>query len=180
MDHPPLSVLIAHARKLNNQPIFSGDLLCIDPGETTGYSRFECSAGFMACVEQGQLVTPTVQKFTDEFRSLIIAKRPTFVVYEEYRVYPWLLKQHGFSDIPTLRMVGAIQAIVHIEGIQAHGQIAMHPKNFVTNIKLKAWGLDETHANRHAADSKRHGIYWLCFGNAGDPNAKPEIEGQEN
>jgi hypothetical protein len=180
MNHPPLSVLVAHCRAKNNIPVFNGDLLCFDPGETTGWCRWECTADMPGMVECGQLQTKEVTQFVDEAYGLILAKRPTFVVYETYRVYKWLFERHAFSDIPTLRMVGALQALLHIEKIPSHGQTAQHPKNFVTDNKLEAWGLKQMHKNRHAGDSIRHGVYWLCFGERGDPNAKPSMEDAEN
>lgn len=85
------------------------------------------------------------------------------VIYEGYKVYPWKLKQHSFSDVPTLQFIGFLRHACAVRGVPTATQMAQLVKTFCTDRKLKQWGL-YNEGKRHANDAIRHGCYWLLFG----------------
>lgn len=130
-------------------------LLCLDPGETTGWAIFR----------HGKLTGAGQFRVTrlELFDQLVTKFNPDMMIIENYRVYPWLLKQHSWSEIPTLRYIGALQHIAALRGTPVRLQMAQLVKTYCTNPKLRQWGLyreDKKHAN----DAIRHGCYFLLFG----------------
>lgn len=131
-------------------------LLCLDPGETTGYALFE--NGKPTVVEQAR----TVDNWLVIGR-LFANIGPTMVIYENYRVYEHKLQRHANSEVFTLRLVGVIEYlcdVIHV--IPRYNQMAHQAKGFVTDDKLKAWNFYQP-AKRHGRDAIRHGCYFLLF-----------------
>lgn len=124
-------------------------LFAIDPGETCGYAVFWY--GDLHRAEQDKDIT-----------KYIFGYKPYILVYEDYKIYPGKLKSHSFSDIPTLKVIGAIEYICHKEGIKVIKQLASTAKGFCTNEKLKEWGFYEK-GKPHANDAIRHGCHCLLF-----------------
>lgn len=91
------------------------------------------------------------------------ATSPELIVCEEYRVYAWRAKQHSWSNIPTLRLIGGLQMLCTQRDIPIIFQSAQQAKGFSTDEKLKAWDLYQVR-KRHANDAIRHAVYWLVFG----------------
>ncbi len=135
-----------------------GRLLAIDPGETVGYALFE----------EGELATAGQFKVENILQlgvDLIWAHSPNTIVTESYRVYRHKLERHAWSNVPTLRYIGAIQFIVaQAGGITYHEQSAYEAKQFCTDDRLRAWGLWQSGNARHAHDAIRHACHFYLFG----------------
>ena len=132
-------------------------LLCLDPGETTGWALFR--NGVLTGSGQFRVTSPAV------FDRIFTKFKPTQLVVENYRIYPWRSKQHEWSEVPTLRYIGMIQYIAASRGIPVSLQMAQLAKVFATDRKLKSWGLYKAD-KKHANDAIRHGCYFLLFGKA--------------
>ena len=137
-------------------------LLALDPGETTGYAIFE--RGLLT--EWGQLPTHTV----DESVLLLVdhISIANHVVVENYQVYAWKLKEHKYSTLHTPRLIGCIETLCRLKGVKPTKQTAQNAKKFVTDEKLKEWGM-WIKGKPHTRDAIRHGIYYTIFGK---PNPK--------
>jgi hypothetical protein len=148
---PPLDALI------KNRP---NKLLALDPGDTTGVSIWI----------KGSLRTATTMR-----RDLLLFKRviehfaPDIIAMESYRIYAHKTNQHTHSDVPTLRLIGAIELIAEMQrpAIPIVFQSASQAKGFVTDQKLEAWGLYDG-INKHARDSIRHAVYYMIMGGEGE------------
>lgn len=108
--------------------VYNGDfstvpdrLLCLDPGETTGYAIFE--KGYLKWYGQVDTIildkTPGVkqgEKVIDwaELNEVFCDNPPTYVVCENYRIYAHKLERHSFSDVQTLRLIGGIDQLCHL------------------------------------------------------------------
>lgn len=131
-------------------------LLCLDPGETTGWTLFE--AGNLTATGQ----TRTIDGW-NVIHQLFEDTKPTMVVFENYRVYAHKLERHSNSEVYTVRLIGVIEFMCEmLYGIPHYNQMAQQAKGFVSDEKLKAWGFYKK-GSRHARDSMRHGIYFLLF-----------------
>jgi len=131
--------------------------LALDPGETTGWAYFE--AGEL--VDCGQAYTPKVELIVP------VLERFTFdaLVIEGYRIYSHKIAEHVGSSVYTLQLIGAVElwrALVAPSSI-AVTQYASQAKPFVTDDRLRAWGMYQRGA-KHARDAIRHGCYYLVFG----------------
>ena len=149
--------------------VYKGDLstvpdclLCLGPGETTGWCVFE--KGVLTLYGQ----TPTYDKETEqinwgEVNHLIQKIKPTHVVCENYRVYAHKLERHSFSEVPTIRIIGGFELLCFLgvdetvpmdlnfrgetmeSSYKKHWQIpmdyqmAVQAKGFVDDAKLKKW-----------------------------------------
>jgi hypothetical protein len=132
-------------------------LLSLDPGNTTGWALFNGEGKLLGC---GQMPATSGLKLD----RLISLSKATHLVIEEYRIYPWKMAQHSMSDVPTLRLVGAIELIAAQRKLPLRKQGANLAKGFCTNLKLASWGLlQATQAKRHANDAVRHACYALLF-----------------
>lgn len=131
-------------------------VLCLDPGETTGYALFE----------HGTLTTAGQVRTIDDWKiisDLFEEMNPTHVVYENYRVYSHKLDRHAFSEVYTLRLIGVIEFLCDVVyRIPYCNQMAQQAKGFTTDEKLKHWGFYDK-GPKHARDAMRHGVYYLLF-----------------
>jgi len=134
-------------------------LLCIDPGETTGWAIFHTTGLFHV----DQFGTPDAASGTEEVKKILLQYKPDEVVIEDYRVYSWRSQHHSWSSLHTPRLIGGIEYLCHERGIKLTKQMAQTGKNFVSNEKLKAWGFYRP-GKKHAMDAVRHGCYYLVFG----------------
>jgi hypothetical protein len=128
-------------------------LLCLDPGDTLGWALFR----------QGRLADwGQIPGSFKDLKDLLFIQEPTLILYEEFRLYPWMAKQQSFSDIPTLRLIGALESLCEDLGIPTLKQSAQEGKGHVTDEKLKDWHYYQVH-KRHANDAIRHGCHALLF-----------------
>lgn len=131
-------------------------LLCLDPGETTGWAVFE----------EGKLTAAGQARTIDGWEvihQLFVDIKPTMVIFENYRVYAHKLERHSNSEVYTLRLVGVIEFISEmLFAIPHYNQMAQQAKGFTNDDKLKAWGF-YSKGQRHSRDAIRHGCYFLLF-----------------
>lgn len=139
---------------------FEGTLLSLDPGETTGFSVFTCYPPKMT--HQGQIICSPLEKGIDEIGRLILEHKPTFLVYENYLVYSWKSQDHSWAALHTPNLIGCIQMHCHQQKIRKATQMAQHPKQFVTDDKLREWGY-YIKGKKHARDALRHACFFLLF-----------------
>lgn len=128
-------------------------LLSLDPGGTIGFSVFQ--NGHL-------LLTGQLKGESQSIHDLFDRYKPTEVVCEDYRVYAHKLQQHSYSNIPTLRLIGAIEYVCNQSHLLLSLQMASLAKGFVTDKKLKEWGLYQIR-QPHANDALRHACYYLLF-----------------
>ena len=133
-------------------------LLALDPGLTTGYSIFS----------SGEMLTNGIIDWKDlntGFLSLIHLLQlfnPNVVVCEDYRLYANKVNAQLGSQIPTIKIIGAIEMLCIQNGITLFKMMASQAKGFATNDKLKEWGYYKK-VNRHSRDSIRVGCHFLLF-----------------
>lgn len=132
-------------------------LLALDPGHTTGWSVFE----------KGELTAwgqaATMDRGWGEINQLFHDIQPTALIYENYRIYEHKLARHANSEVYTIRLIGVIEFLCDVTfGIPRYNQMAQQAKGFVTDEKLKKWGMYKP-GQKHARDSIRHGCYFLLF-----------------
>ena len=134
-------------------------LLALDPGETTG-----CCVFVDGNVSEFRQLA-TVNKKTRGYEWSMIEEfideiNPDAVIIENYRIYAHKLEQHSSSDVPTLQLIGAIKYMLHKRNIPYKLQMAQQAKGFVTDDKLKMWGMWDV-GHKHARDACRHCVYYL-------------------
>lgn len=175
--------LYLKARKSPNPP---ERMLCLDPGETTGWALFHQHH----LVRWGQQRTVENEKILwNNLLELFQSCEPTLVVCEDYRIYQHKLQRHSFSPVLTLRLIGGIDLLctmgwykkiinlvplteeatiteefIYHEHLYSdiHYQMATTAKGFVTDDRLKEWGFWQE-GMRHSRDAIRHGCYYLLF-----------------
>ena len=140
-------------------------LLCLDPGNTTGWCLF-----INGQFSEGGQITTIIDNVNehgqkchlcwDNLKLLFEMTKPTMLVVENYRVYSHKLDRHTFSEVPTVRLIGGIDFLAYQLGLPIAYQMAASAKGFVTDERLKAWNLWQD-GLRHCRDAIRHGIYYL-------------------
>ena len=130
-------------------------LVALDPGETTGYATFIDGKPSFA----GQINT---KDNYNELMREIMHFNPTFLVYEDYKIYPNKVNMHTLSNIPTVKLIGVIEYECGKNNIKAFKMLASTAKGFVTSDKLKDWGFYKSN-RRHGMDSLRVGLHFLLF-----------------
>ena len=151
-------------------------LLCLDPGETTGYAVFK--DGFLTAWGQCATVVSDGKKKQIDWNAVVKLfnyTKPTQVVCEDYKIYAHKLERHTFSSVETLRLIGGIDMLcklnfpqclsgILIDTIPIAYQMAFQGKGFATDARLKEWGFWKE-GMKHSRDAIRHGIYYLLVTN---------------
>jgi len=155
----------AHKVRLSRKVTpFQGRLLSLDPGQTTGWTVWDCTPGQDDVrIAHGQLTSWGMKEGVRNFAALLDQYLPTFAVYESYHIYDWKLESHSFSDVPTLRIIGGMETQLIQRDIPFTTQSAQVAKTFVDDERLKKFGYWEK-GLKHSRDAHRHAIYFLCFG----------------
>lgn len=138
-------------------------VVAFDPGETTGYCVFIEGVLHVAGqlnTETVKLGVPVIQKTLQTYKQF--NDIPAMVVFEDYRIYSWKTDQHTWAALHTPQMLGVIEALCYVEGLETRRQMAQQPKQFCTDDKLKLWGYYRK-GERHARDAIRHATYYLLF-----------------
>ena len=133
-------------------------LLCLDPGETTGFAVFE--DGHLAT--SGQMVGNEESSIYNQLSNLFITIKPNRVLIEDYRIYADKANTHTWNPLITVRVIGGVEMLCAMMDIRIHYQMASTAKGFCDNTKLQAWNM-YSKGNRHATDAIRHGCYFLLF-----------------
>lgn len=157
-------------RKKIGKSSFTGKLLALDPGETTGFSLFQAGPDNTSLLLAGQMKTWPLESGLPQFNyffhrpndEIDTPNRLDFVVYEKYHIYQWKLDEHTFAEVPTIQVIGMIRTLCIQQDIPYTYQTAQVGKGFCTDQKLKEWGLWIT-GLIHARDSIRHGCHRLLF-----------------
>lgn len=135
-------------------------LLVFDPGKSTGWCLYE--NGKLS--RNGEITDCYDDKNIDitGIMNLLQEIKPDFVLYEDYKVYSHKLERHTYSSVFAVRLIGLIETYIQMNNIPSHKQMAVTAKGFVTDEKLKQWGLWQV-GSRHARDAIRHACYFLLF-----------------
>ena len=144
-----------------NKKAITRNLLSIDPGETTGWVQFTDGK----LVDTGMLET---KKLGLGLLDIFNIKNPNvidfdYVVIEDYKIYPHMLKQHSLSAVFPVKVIGVLQYIFELKKIPVVLQMASTGKSFCTDKRLKEWGY-WIKGQKHSRDAIRHGAHWLLFG----------------
>lgn len=154
--------------------------LCIDPGETTGYSMWGDNDllyadqlpmwTFIDAVEKWATTGDWTDLGDFEIAGKSDAERlPQAMVCEDWQLYPWIIREGGldFDKCRTARAIGAITHICRRLGIKLVFQGADIKKG-AQAAGAEALYLTPVHENRHANDSIQHGVFYLAV-NGGPP-----------
>jgi len=142
---------------------FDGILLALDPGETTGVACFTCDPTSATLVHASQVKTWPLEVGVANMSKLLDDLNPSSLVFESYQVYEWKSKDHIWSQIPTVQVIGMIKTLCIQRNISFNTQTAQVAKGFCTDKKLEEWAYWQT-GLRHARDAIRHACYFILFG----------------
>lgn len=134
--------------------------LALDPGETTGYAKFD-QEGILQ--EFGQFTQAEQAKWLNDH----VPTELLGVIVEDYKNYAWQ-KQKRWSRNQTSKNIGAIEMICELRGVPYFLQPA-----HVKSIGYKYAGLGEAptnHSISHQYDAIAHGTYWLRVNNILKPS----------
>lgn len=151
--------------------------LCIDPGETTGWSLWK--DGDLIEADQTPMwefidkVYATLQGpssaavarpdcghvglFTPEGEPVKLEA----LVVEDWQLYPWELQNLAWDKCRTARAIGALTLLCRLYGIKLVFQGADIKKG-AQAAGAEALYLEPVHENRHANDSIQHGVFYLA------------------
>lgn len=159
--------------------------ICVDPGETTGYSVWK--DGELILADQApmwefiDIVDMTLRGpsseavarpgcghvglFTPDGEPIELEA----MICEDWQLYPWVIRQGGldFDKCRTARAIGALTLLCRQHGIELIFQGASI-KDGAQAAGAEALYLEPVHENRHANDSIQHGVFYLAV-NGGPP-----------
>lgn len=163
MSFPELDKVIENVRRNKERKLFTGKMLAFDPGHTTGICNVVADPDQTPVFQLSQVDTKDIETLWNRITQLFTHYSPNLVVIEDYRVYEWKSKDHSWSQVHTIKVVGAIQMAAFSRNLPVVMRMAAEAKGFVTDDKLKAWELYRK-GERHARDACRHAVYELIFG----------------
>jgi hypothetical protein len=146
--------------------------IALDPGETTGVAIFDGNRHITVYQEETKELG-----LSYDWLEQVLEKGPEYqftmgedqyrggfnhIRYEDYRIYEWKSADHSWSQVHTLRWIGAIEVLAYKWGIDISNCMAQHAKKFWTDEKLKHFGLYPT-GLKHGKDALRHLLYYLLY-----------------
>lgn len=152
--------------------------LCVDPGETTGFSIW--GAGDLIYADQLPMWA-----FIDAVEDWCAVKQRGealggpggdaveplgAMVVEQWQLYPWKIKDLAFDECRTARAIGALTHICRRYGVKLIFQGA-DIKEGAKQAGAENLFLEPPHENRHANDATMHGVYWLAIHHGKPPTA---------
>lgn len=142
----------------------------VDPGETCGFARIWASD--MDIRYWSAAITPG-----EVFAALTGDDHWDHLVIEEFRLFPWMAAQQGFSTVPTAEVIGALKYLAARRGVAWTMQKSMVMKEgraFANKLKIPMTdrklgsgkgayiGPDfDLPGPPHPRDALAHGFYWL-------------------
>lgn len=107
---------------------------------------------------------------------IIVKQWVDVLVCEEYRLYPWMARQQGYSDFPTAQAIGVTNYLCKQAGIPVVMQgasikelsIAVCRGKGIPLRKLPSGKEELPGRNQHERDSMAHG-YWYAYRNPSSP-----------
>ncbi len=136
-------------------------IIGIDPGETTGLCVFINKP--IPFIRQHQRNTSIIEWGVDCYNEVIPDDMSdVVVVIESYRIYSWKTKQHTWASLLTPRLIGCAETLCRLKKVPLIQQSAQQGKGFVTDERLKQWGL-YIPGRPHACDATRHVLQFLLF-----------------
>lgn len=170
------------------------NLLAIDPGDVhQGVSYFEIDiAGptveeFLASPGEGGV--PTLRRHwtrdlsRQNLLDLVETASVDAIVVEEFRLYPDMARQQGYSDFKTSKVIGVLEFIAYKRGLPCYIQGASLKKKarrigerlgfpgkerWIGTGRGRYWGWDFDGPSQHERDATAHGTWW-AFRNADSP-----------
>lgn len=131
-------------------------MLAIDPGEVhCGFAYFRGNE----CIEAGEWDPPTLLARVEHDVTHDVVDE---VVIEEFELYPWKSQEQGFSQLRTVRVIGALEYVCARFGrptLVVVFQKAIIKKPTVgQNTARKYKWVSRGHGG-HAKDAETHGLY---------------------
>lgn len=132
----------------------TGLVIGIDPGEVhNGVCVLGCRDGEWSLRDAAEYSVEGLFTYVE-------AVRPAdTVALEEYRLYPWLLQQQGFSEVLTVETIGVVKYICRLRGTTVHKQPATIKKP--TFAVMEYFGLGPTGKNQHIRDAEAHAWHYV-------------------
>jgi hypothetical protein len=134
-------------------------IIALDPGEKhCGFAQF--GYGTPNPSPQWHMNVTYELSPGEMFHLLETCKVPgTLVVFEEYRLYPWLLQEQGYSEVPTAERIGVIKYLCDKRRLAREQQSASIKKP--TAGVMRVLGIEQTGPNQHCRDAEMHGWHFI-------------------
>lgn len=126
-------------------------ITAIDPGDKHCGVAWFSNKGTLV-----QTLTWTPDQVICDIETMV--SRAHAVVCEEYRLYPWLAAEQGFSEFLTCELIGVIKYLTHQRKIDLYMQPASIKKP--TEGHLRSRGIVLQGHSRHEKDAELHGYHW--------------------
>lgn len=162
-------------------------LLAIDPGDVhNGVAYFELG---MLDVGAGLTRFWTADMVRDDLENLVETAPIDVLVVEEFRLYPQLAREQGYSDFQTCQRIGVLDYLARKRGIPIYmhgGSLKRKARGLGEGLRFpgkermigtgrgKYWGWDFQARSQHERDATGHGVWW-SFRNQNSPLFKADI-----
>ena len=130
-------------------------LLGLDPGESTGFVVVTVTPGSSIATvnEHGVL------RLWHGLGTLAKRTRPDVIIYERWRLYPWVARSLTWSELPTVQVIGVLKFVAEMMHVPCIGQNASFRKNY----RLSKKRFKEVD-NPHSRDALQHVLAFIKAG----------------
>lgn len=164
-------------------------MLCVDPGENTGFSVWEdgklIDAGQEAMWHFSDAVWAGLEGTIDNedtaWISELLHPGVSQFVVEDWRLYPKEIRSGAmdWDQCRTARLIGSLTHMARVNGIEFLLQPALI-KERAEASGAEALFYRPLHENRHMNDSIRHGVYFLAVQRGAKPITGSAFKGNDN
>lgn len=127
--------------------------LAIDPGDTTGWATFRVDG---SAITYGQWTGK--EAVYDNLVQMLHDEPIQLIILEDFRLYPWKSMEQAWSQLNTVRIIGAIECICTLRKLKYVLQ-----STSVKPLGYRYAGIQppKNHKESHGPDAYVHGVYYL-------------------
>ena len=133
------------------EPRSKPEYLSLDPGNSTGWATF---------TSEGKLITTGTTKGKQELYDLLrsMPRSVQAVICEDFKLYPWKSNQQAWSQLDTVRYIGAVELWCAV----TNRTLILQPSS-VKPVGYAWAGMRPTtrKSESHSMDAYVHGVYYL-------------------
>lgn len=128
--------------------------LSLDPGNSTGWATFRVDG---SAIDYGTL-KGKIDVYDLLSETVFAAPNWSHIICEDFRLYPWKSTEQAWSQLDTVRIIGAIEMFAYDNKLEL---VLQDPSVKTIAYKYAGMEVPKKKSLTHETDAYVHGVYYL-------------------